>query len=670
MVTTGTSAESKSLTAPDTCTSQTEVLSDYVSVDRADRLEIIQGANIAVGITTSSNEGEALCSSSLEHPTLSSPQGDSVPSTSNHLTGTSAAVPYQYDIAEVLYGKCAPTDVGEWSKCEESLKKLTEHDKYLVLKHHVRPTTDDAFPVIVQSGRHRKCSPSMLSNNFVFSPSTNSIFCLPCSLFIPLHATKRGMKDRSQLSSFVNIGCSNYKKMYEKEAIHSQSEYHQDACFVAEGIKHRFEQPETTISFQVNSDLQNRQKLYKHILTRIAQVIHFCGKQGIALRGHNEDTNDSHHNPGNFLAILQLLSKNDPELEGHLTKPLMKNCTYIRQRSQNEMIEVIGKQIIQKDIINEIRSSGMHSILCDEVSSSNDEILSLCIRFVDSKKQIREEFVDFIEMDRITGEALYEAISNFYQNHSLSLQELHGQCYDGASNMSGVRKGLSGRILEQSKKAFYTHCTSHALNLCIAATCKEQNIQTILSQMTALSIFFKYSPKREKLLEYVVEKETHSCPQRKVVIGLCKTRWAERDIAFEHFYLAYPFIVKALEIINGTCQGIEAYPDDIKVGWETEARRDATAHLNALCNFGILIGVVALYRLLHPLAMITKCLQGKAVDIVKAFRDIQEVKHDFQCLRDGVDMEFQAIYNQAERLGQSVGVEPSLPRIAKMQMYR
>lgn len=54
--------------------------------------------------------------------------------------------------------------------------------------------------------------------------------------------------------------------------------------------------------------------------------------------------------------------------------------------------------------------------------------------------------------------------------------------------------------------------------------------------------------------------------------------------------------------------------------------------------------------------MITKCLQGKAVDIVKAFRDIQEVKHDFQSLRDGVDAEFQTIYNQAEHLGQSIGV--------------
>ena len=144
------------------CTSQLNVAAEvchHLSVERADR-----DADIAVGITTSSGDGE-----SLEHPALSSPQGDSIPSTSNHPTG-SVAIPSQYDIAEVLYGTNAPMDVGEWSKCEDSLKKLTENDKYLVLKHHVRPTTEDAFPVIVQSGRHRKCSPSMLSNNFVFSP--------------------------------------------------------------------------------------------------------------------------------------------------------------------------------------------------------------------------------------------------------------------------------------------------------------------------------------------------------------------------------------------------------------------------------------------------------------------------------------------------------------------
>ena len=30
-----------------------------------------------------------------------------------------------------------------------------------------------------------------------------------------------------------------------------------------------------------------------------------------------------------------------------------------------------------------------------------------------------------------------------------------------------------------------------------------------------------------------------------------KTRWSKRDLAYEHFYLALPLIVEALEIING-----------------------------------------------------------------------------------------------------------------------
>ena len=45
--------------------------------------------------------------------------------------------------------------------------------------------------------------------------------------------------------------------------------------------------------------------------------------------------------------------------------------------SQNEMIEVIGRKIILRDIVEEIRKSGFHGVSADEVTSSNDEILSL-----------------------------------------------------------------------------------------------------------------------------------------------------------------------------------------------------------------------------------------------------------------------------------------------------
>ena len=40
--------------------------------------------------------------------------------------------------------------------------------------------------------------------------------------------------------------------------------------------------------------------------------------------------------------------------------------------------------------------------------------------------------------------------------------------------------------------------------------------------------------------------------KRKLLVGLCKTRWWERDISYERFYLTIPFITESLEIINGT----------------------------------------------------------------------------------------------------------------------
>ena len=87
-------------------------------------------------------------------------------------------------------------------------------------------------------------------------------------------------------------------------------------------------------------------------------------------------------------------------------------------------------------------------------------------------------------------------------------------------------------------------------------------------------------------------------------------------------------------------------------------------------QFGTIIGVVTLYWLFHPLAMITKSLQGKAVDIVKAFKDIEAVKGDNYAVRSGVVNEFSKIYDQAEHLGKLVGVEPIMPRIARRQSHR
>ena len=42
-----------------------------------------------------------------------------------------------------------------------------------------------------------------------------------------------------------------------------------------------------------------------------------------------------------------------------------------------------------------------------------------------------------------------------------------GQCYDGASAMSGTRSGVAKNQLDEELCAVYTHCCGHALNLAI-----------------------------------------------------------------------------------------------------------------------------------------------------------------------------------------------------------
>ena len=105
-----------------------------------------------------------------------------------------------------------------------------------------------------------------------------------------------------------------------------------------------------------------------------------------------------------------------------MSASLLKNATHICHRSQNEMIEVVGKHIILQNLI---KAANFHTLICDEVISStcNDEVLSLCTVYalLTPKKQIREEFIELIDVDRITGEVLFDTIDKFYKRTNVTM---------------------------------------------------------------------------------------------------------------------------------------------------------------------------------------------------------------------------------------------------------
>ena len=82
----------------------------------------------------------------------------------------------------------------------------------------------------------------------------------------------------------------------------------------------------------------------------------FCGRQYIALRGNVENL-DTPENPGNFLALLKLLAVHDSVLKSHLETPAMRCVTDLSPQTQNELIEVMGKHIILKDILDDLNAA-------------------------------------------------------------------------------------------------------------------------------------------------------------------------------------------------------------------------------------------------------------------------------------------------------------------------
>ena len=139
-------------------------------------------------------------------------------------------------------------------------------------------------------------------------------------------------------------------------------------------------------------------------------------RQCIALRGHREDISDtSGRNPGNFLALLKLLAEHNIDLKQLLETVVNKksHVTYLHHKHQNELIDIIGYRMIQQDVLDEVKRAGFHSIMVDEASSFNKELISLCFRFVDSEQNIGEEFLDFIDTERTDGLTLFNKITNW-----------------------------------------------------------------------------------------------------------------------------------------------------------------------------------------------------------------------------------------------------------------
>ena len=58
--------------------------------------------------------------------------------------------------------------------------------------------------------------------------------------------------------------------------------------------------------------------------------------------------------------------------------------------------------------------------------------------------------MQFVELERITGECVGKALLKFYEDVGVNVKEYKGQCYDGAVNMQSQKKGAASYISKES----------------------------------------------------------------------------------------------------------------------------------------------------------------------------------------------------------------------------
>ena len=390
----------------------------------------------------------------------------------------------------------------------------------------------------------------------------------------------------------------NWKKT-ERLTKHHQSEAHSLA--MTKWLEYRqMQRRSSSIISIIDDGHRNYVKRNREFLRVIIECLFYTAQQNIAQRGHEEDRSNlgqrSDVNRGNFLELLHLRSKDIPWLEEKLNTQLQDHAQWTSPTIQNELLQIFADLIIEL-ICKDVRESRWYGIIIDETSDiSRDEQVSFCLSYLANGTK-KEAFVGFHATKTTDGEALYKLVKEVMNDLQLELQNIVGECFDGASNMSGVNKGLSARMKECSPLAIYVHCYGHLLNLALQDTLTTvEPLRNTLGTIQSLYNFLEASPKRHALFRDI---ETEEGNLVKTLKSQSVTRWSCRWEAVKAVDQQLERIVKALLVLS-TDKDVKTYSESRSL-------------LHAICDFQFILGLCVLKIILSNTSSLSAYLQGKTV---------------------------------------------------------
>ena len=183
---------------------------------------------------------------------------------------------------------------------EQTIKSMSDQEKYHILKNHAEQTKNYSFPTPYDGG----CFGSV---------GREGACCKLCSLFA---------KSKNNLGAVVNKPFITWHKKIEYLSMCAKNQYRTDVRNAAMDFTNKTQNPPSTIILRTQSQ---RKENYE---TNVNFVL-YCGRQCVAFRTMNHGNLDGKQNAGS-------------------------ECLLFVPGIQNELINIVGKDLILIDTISEI----------------------------------------------------------------------------------------------------------------------------------------------------------------------------------------------------------------------------------------------------------------------------------------------------------------------------
>jgi hypothetical protein len=154
-------------------------------------------------------------------------------------------------------------------------------------------------------------------------------------------------------------------------------------------------------------------------------------------------------------------------------------------------------------------------------------------------------------------------IDSLFAKFKLSLKQVRGQGYDGASNMRGEFNGFKSLIMRDNGTSYYVHCFAHQPQLVVVAVArKNREISQFFSWISTLLNVVGGSAKRRDMIQDINLEEVSKVlgcgllqtgavlNQEQCLKRPGDTHWGSRYMSLQSLVNLFPTIVKVLAIVE------------------------------------------------------------------------------------------------------------------------